>query len=49
MELKFKWELAVFGSYSVDFALRESDLDLLLVTDDPAFTLNAVRDHLKVK
>ena len=34
MELKEKWELVLFGSYSIDFALRESDLDLVVLVED---------------
>lgn len=49
MELKFKWEIIVFGSYSVEFALRESDLDILIVVEDPNFTLNSIQEHIKVK
>lgn len=49
MELKFKWELVIFGSYSIEFSLRESDLDILVVVSDPEFSLTAVREHFKVQ
>jgi len=34
MNIKSKWELVLFGSYSIDFALRDSDLDLALILEN---------------
>lgn len=44
MQLKVKWEMIVYGSYSIDFSLRDSDLDIVIVVDDPeAFTLHTLQ------
>ncbi len=44
MQLKFQWEMIVFGSYSIDFSLRESDLDIVIVVDDPdSFSLHNLK------
>lgn len=44
MNLKVQWEMIVFGSYSIDFALRESDLDIVIVVDEPeAFSLHTLK------
>ncbi len=50
MELRGKWELVLFGSYSIDFALRESDLDLVvLVEEGEELSLDKLLTHFRVK
>ena len=50
MQLKDKWELIVFGSYSIDFSLRKSDLDIILVIENPdACSLALLQEHFRVK
>lgn len=50
--LKFKanWKLILFGSCSIGFALKESDLDLIVEVDEAEMlTLGEIFDGLKTK
>ena len=50
MGFESKWELVLYGSYSIDFALRDSDLDIVLVVDDPeGCSIDSLYQHFKVQ
>jgi DNA polymerase sigma len=49
LKIPSKWELVLFGSYSVDFAIKKSDLDLVLIVkqESPEKVIYRLCEHLR--